>query len=112
MYKRQKKIRIADLAYAVGFNDPKYFSSCFKKKFGLSPTEYMVTGVFVCKGQTAFSISQVEPQAACRLIDKKKKIRIADLAYAVGFNDPKYFSSCFKKKFGLSAAEYMMKSDG
>ena len=44
--------------------------------------------------------------------DEKKKIRIADLAYAVGFNDPKYFSSCFKKKFGLSPTEYMMKYDG
>lgn len=54
-------------------------------------------------------ISNVRLQAACRLIDEKKKIRIADLAYAVGFNDPKYFSSCFKKKFGLSPTEYMMK---
>lgn len=57
-------------------------------------------------------ISNVRLQAACRLIDEKKKIRIADLAYAVGFNDPKYFSSCFKKKFGLSPTEYMMKYEG
>ena len=57
-------------------------------------------------------ISNVRLQAACRLIDEKRKIRIADLAYAVGFNDPKYFSSCFKKKFGLSPTEYMMKYDG
>lgn len=57
-------------------------------------------------------IGNVRLQAACRLIDEKKKIRIADLAYAVGFNDPKYFSSCFKKKFGLSPTEYMMKYDG
>lgn len=56
-------------------------------------------------------ISNVRLQAACRLIDEKKKIRITDLAYAVGFNDPKYFSSCFKKKFGLSPTEYMAKYD-
>jgi YesN/AraC family two-component response regulator len=24
----------------VGYNDPKYFSTCFKKDFGLLPTEY------------------------------------------------------------------------
>lgn len=53
-------------------------------------------------------ICNVRLQAACRLIDEKKKIRVADLAYAVGFNDPKYFSSCFKKKFGLTPKEYMM----
>lgn len=56
-------------------------------------------------------ISNVRLQAACRLIDDKKKIRITDLAYGVGFNDPKYFSSCFKKKFGLSPTEYMAKYD-
>ena len=33
--------RISDLAYKVGFKDPKYFSSCFKKEFGMLPTEYM-----------------------------------------------------------------------
>lgn len=54
-------------------------------------------------------INNVRLQAACRLIDEKKKIRISDLAYAVGFNDPKYFSLCFRKKFGLSPTEYMMK---
>lgn len=31
---------ISDVAYAVGFNDPKYFSRCFKKHFGKSPSEY------------------------------------------------------------------------
>ena len=31
----------ADLAYAVGFNDPKYFSTCFRKKFGISPKEFI-----------------------------------------------------------------------
>lgn len=56
-------------------------------------------------------ISNVRLQAACRLIDEKKKMRITDLAYAVGFNDPKYFSSCFKKKFGFSPTDYMAKYD-
>lgn len=54
-------------------------------------------------------INNVRLQAACRLIDEKKKMRISDLAYAVGFNDPKYFSLCFKKKFGLTPTEYMVK---
>lgn len=44
---------------------------------------------------------------ACKLLDEQKKIRISDLAYAVGFNDPKYFSTCFKKKFSLSPKEYI-----
>ena len=38
---RQPDIRISDLAYKVGFKDPKYFSTCFKKEFGMQPTEYI-----------------------------------------------------------------------
>jgi AraC-like DNA-binding protein len=30
-----------ELAYRVGFNTPKYFSQCFKKKFGVLPGEYI-----------------------------------------------------------------------
>jgi AraC-type DNA-binding domain-containing proteins len=32
---------IADIAYAVGFSDPKYFTSCFKSAFKMTPTEYV-----------------------------------------------------------------------
>lgn len=31
--------RISEVAYAVGFNDPKYFSICFKKMFGYPPSD-------------------------------------------------------------------------
>ena len=31
---------IAEVAYACGFTDPKYFSRCFKQSTGQSPTEY------------------------------------------------------------------------
>ena len=37
----KRNIRISELAYAVGFNDPKYFSLCFKKEFGMLPSEYI-----------------------------------------------------------------------
>jgi ligand-binding sensor domain-containing protein/signal transduction histidine kinase/DNA-binding response OmpR family regulator len=38
---RELKGSIAEVAYEVGFNDPKYFSRCFKKYFKLSPTEFL-----------------------------------------------------------------------
>ena len=31
---------ISEIAFAVGFNDPKYFSRCFKIEFGLTPKEF------------------------------------------------------------------------
>ena len=38
---QEKKVSISEVAYDVGFNDPKYFSSCFKKEFGMTPTEFI-----------------------------------------------------------------------
>jgi DNA-binding response OmpR family regulator len=40
---QQPDIRVSDLAYKVGFQDPKYFSTCFKKQFGVQPKEFMET---------------------------------------------------------------------
>ncbi|MCD6354790.1 MAG: response regulator, partial [Prolixibacteraceae bacterium] len=37
---KQKKLMISEVAYAVGFNDPKYFKKCFKQMYGVSPSEY------------------------------------------------------------------------
>ena len=31
---------ISEIAFQVGFNDPKYFSKCFKKEYGSTPKQY------------------------------------------------------------------------
>ena len=41
MAKQNPQIRVSDLAYSVGFKDPKYFATCFKKEFGVQPSEYI-----------------------------------------------------------------------
>lgn len=38
------KMGLSQVAYAVGFSDPKYFSKCFKKMVGMSPSEYRTKG--------------------------------------------------------------------
>jgi AraC-like DNA-binding protein len=30
---------IAEIAFKTGFSNPSYFSKCFKKEFGISPSE-------------------------------------------------------------------------
>jgi signal transduction histidine kinase/CheY-like chemotaxis protein/AraC-like DNA-binding protein len=32
---------ISEIAYTVGFNSAKYFSTCFKEDYGISPSEYL-----------------------------------------------------------------------
>lgn len=34
-------LRVSDLAYSVGFHDPRYFATCFKKQFGTQPKEFL-----------------------------------------------------------------------
>ncbi|MDR1499723.1 MAG: helix-turn-helix domain-containing protein [Tannerellaceae bacterium] len=36
---KSKKYPIAEIAWMVGFSDPKYFSTCFKRQFGSSPSK-------------------------------------------------------------------------
>jgi len=37
----QKQMTISEVAYMVGFNTPKYFSRCFREKYGMLPTQYI-----------------------------------------------------------------------
>ena len=37
---QENKLPIADIAFGVGFNDPKYFSRIFRKFYGMSPSEF------------------------------------------------------------------------
>jgi signal transduction histidine kinase/AraC-like DNA-binding protein len=36
----EKKTNISEVAYSVGFNDLSYFGKCFKRKYGMSPSQY------------------------------------------------------------------------
>lgn len=38
---KQGTYNISEVAYSVGFNNPKYFSTCFSEMFSVSPKEYM-----------------------------------------------------------------------
>ena len=35
-----KGARVSEVAYMVGFNNPKYFSKCFKEEFGYAPSKF------------------------------------------------------------------------
>lgn len=52
-------------------------------------------------------IRDVRMTEAKRLAEENPKIRVSDLAYRVGFHDPRYFSTCFKKQFGIQPKEYL-----
>lgn len=37
---KYETISISEIAYAVGFNIPNYFTACFKREFGYTPSQY------------------------------------------------------------------------
>ncbi len=61
-----------------------------KSMTGLSPIEF---------------IRNIRLKHACNML-KNKSLSIAEIAYSVGFSDPKYFTSCFKTEFGMTPSEY------
>ncbi|MDR3653609.1 MAG: two-component regulator propeller domain-containing protein [Paludibacter sp.] len=39
-YIRDTQLTVSEISYKVGIEDPRYFSRCFKQKFGTTPSEY------------------------------------------------------------------------
>lgn len=40
MMDNDKSISVSEVAFSTGFSDPRYFSTCFKAEFGMTPSEY------------------------------------------------------------------------
>lgn len=85
------------------FDQPQFAEEMRTSKSTLYKKLKSLTGL-----NTSAFIRNVRLKAACRIMEEKgNNVRVSELAYAVGFNDPKYFSACFKKEFGLLPSEYI-----
>lgn len=85
------------------FDQPQFAEDMKTSKSTLYKKLKSLTGL-----NTSAFIRNIRLKAACRIMEEKgNSVRVSELAYAVGFNDPKYFSSCFKKEFGMLPSEYM-----
>ncbi|WP_277464685.1 hybrid sensor histidine kinase/response regulator transcription factor [Parabacteroides sp. PF5-6] len=98
--------RAIDLVH-LHLDDASFDQHLFQQEMGTSKsTLYRKIKSLTGLNTSAF-IRNIRMKAACRIMEEKKHLRISELAYAVGFNDPKYFSVCFKKEFGMQPSEYM-----
>ena len=66
------------------------FYQKLKSIIGLSPVDF---------------IREIRIKRAVQLIDSGE-YNFSQVAYMTGFNDPKYFSKCFKKVIGITPSEY------
>ena len=85
------------------FDQPQFVEEMGTSKSTLYKKLKSLTGL-----NTSAFIRNIRLKAACQIMEEKgSAVRVSELAYAVGFNDPKYFSSCFKREFGMLPSEYM-----
>ena len=85
-------LRIDDMAQAVGLGRSVFYER-LKSLVGVSPIDFL---------------RQLRMQRAKELI-KRSSMNVSQVAYAVGFTDPKYFTKCFKKETGMTPSEYREK---
>ena len=57
-------------------------------------------------------ITSIRLKEACRIARRNPNISLTELSVRVGYNNPKYFSKCFKKEFGMTVKEYLQKEEG
>lgn len=83
-------LAVENFARHLGMSRTAYYNR-MKELTGLSPIEF---------------IRQIRIKKALRLMDDGET-SIMEVAYKTGFNDPKYFSRCFKAEMGMSPTAYL-----
>ena len=89
------KISLKDVANEL-FISPNYLSELFKKHTGQTFSDYLLT------------LRMEKSKSYLSNIGYK----VADIAGLVGFNDSRYFSSTFKKFYGMTPMEYRSRYAG
>lgn len=87
------ELKIEDLAFAVCLGRTVFYNKV-RTLVGMSPVELL---------------RQIRIQRAEDMVAKSNE-PYSRIAYAVGFNDPRYFGKCFKAQTGLTPSEYRERS--
>ena len=82
-------LQVKELAWRFGINQ-SYLSILFKQEVGQSLSAYL---------------QKLRLEKACALL-RETNLPIADIAPAVGYNDPQYFYRVFRKAVGCTAMEW------
>ncbi len=87
--------------------DPDYTHRVLMDEVGAShATLYRKLKALTGMDSTSF-IRSMRMKAACQIMTQEPGIRIGELATRVGYTNPKYFATCFKKEFGMTPREYL-----
>ena len=87
------------------YTDPEFDQNMLLEKLGVSKSTLHRKLTSLTGSTASIMIKDARLKAAYDLLKKKDGPMVSEIAYAVGFNDPKYFSNCFKKEFGILPSE-------
>ncbi|MBQ7420964.1 MAG: response regulator, partial [Prevotella sp.] len=87
------ELRIEDLATAVHLGRTVFYGK-LKSIVGMTPVDFL---------------KHIRIQRAEQLVANSDE-NFSQIAYAVGFSDPKYFSKCFKKQTGMTPSDYRQRT--
>jgi len=98
----EKIMKIIQLRYA----DPLFNVSVFIEELGISRS-LLHKKLQSLVGQSAGRfIRNYRLNKAKEILSNNPAMNISEVAYSVGFNDPKYFTRCFSKRYGQSPSNY------
>ena len=83
------RIKLEDVVRYVGYS-PSHFSKLFRQQKGESPLAYF---------------NRLKIEYACKLL-RETDMKINQICYKIGIEDPFYFSRLFSKTVGVSPSEY------
>jgi signal transduction histidine kinase/ligand-binding sensor domain-containing protein/DNA-binding response OmpR family regulator len=87
------ELTVDQLVSVVGLGRTVFFNK-LKGLLGMSPIEF---------------IKETRIKRAAQLLDSGQ-YNVSEVSFQIGMNDARYFSKCFKQKFGMTPSEYKNKS--
>lgn len=92
------------------YADSEYNLECFVRDMGYSKT-LVNSKMHALVGQPIGQFMKNYRLGVARQMIQERKgdINVSEVAYAVGFNDPKYFTKCFKEFFGYLPSQELKK---
>ena len=91
------------------FDNPDFNAYTFRKEMSMSHSVlYRKLKQLTGKSSNEF-IRSYRLKRSAQIIRQNSGLLIAEICIKSGFNDPKYFSQCFKREYKLTPSEYAMK---